>query len=39
MTKQIIETYTQNNEIQTVTCVDQKGKLECKTEIEKEFDR
>ena len=39
MTKQIIRTYTQNNEIQTMTCVDQKGKLECKTEIIRESDK
>ena len=39
MTKQIIETFTQNDEIQTVTCVDQKGKLECKTETIREFDK
>lgn len=39
MTKQVIETYTQNNEIQTMTCVDQKGKLECKTKLEKDSNR
>lgn len=39
MTKQTVETYTQNDEIQTVTCVNQKGKLKCKTIIEKDVNQ
>lgn len=31
MTKQTVETYMQNDEIRTVACLYQKGKLKCET--------